>query len=95
MRGVFERDLHAVAQIVATLRTVATTTATTSSATTKKLLEDATAAATEDLAEHIEGIVEATTTGGGAAHATGKGGDRVWRDALDPAEQRTLKRFFE
>jgi len=27
--------------------------------------------------------------------AIGKGGDRVWRDALDPAEQRTLKRLFE
>jgi len=32
---------------------------------------------------------------GGATNATGKGGDRVWRDSLDPAEQRTLKRFFE
>ena len=32
---------------------------------------------------------------GGATKATGKGGDRVWRDALDPAEQLTLKRFFE
>jgi hypothetical protein len=32
---------------------------------------------------------------GGNTDATGKGGDRVWRDALDPAEQRTLKRFFE
>lgn len=32
---------------------------------------------------------------GGNTEATGKGGDRVWRDALDPAEQRTLKRFFE
>jgi hypothetical protein len=34
-------------------------------------------------------------TQGGNTDATGKGGDRVWRDALDPAEQRTLKRFFE
>jgi hypothetical protein len=34
-------------------------------------------------------------TGGGNTEATGKGGDRVWKDALDPAEQRTLKRFFE
>lgn len=34
-------------------------------------------------------------TEGGATDATGKGGDRVWKDALDPAEQRTLKRFFE
>jgi hypothetical protein len=32
---------------------------------------------------------------GGAIEATGKGGDRVWRDSLDPAEQRTLKKFFE
>lgn len=32
---------------------------------------------------------------GGTTDATGKGGDRVWRDALDPAEQQTLKRFFE
>ena len=34
-------------------------------------------------------------TGGGTTDATGKGGDRIWKDALDPAEQRTLKRFFE
>lgn len=32
---------------------------------------------------------------GGNIDATGKGGDRVWRDALDPAEQQTLKRFFD
>ncbi|MEO8615937.1 MAG: hypothetical protein ABI600_12410 [Luteolibacter sp.] len=32
---------------------------------------------------------------GGTTDATGKGGERVWRDSLDPAEQRTLKRFFE
>ena len=32
---------------------------------------------------------------GGSVEATGKGGERVWRDSLDPAEQRTLKRFFE
>lgn len=32
---------------------------------------------------------------GGNIEATGKGGDRVWRDSLDPAEQRTLKKFFE
>ena len=32
---------------------------------------------------------------GGETDATGKGGDRVWRDSLDPAEQKTLKRFFE
>jgi hypothetical protein len=32
---------------------------------------------------------------GGNTQATGKGGDRIWRDSLDPAEQGTLKRFFE
>ncbi len=32
---------------------------------------------------------------GGESEATGRGGERVWRDALDPAEQRTLRRFFE
>ncbi len=34
-------------------------------------------------------------TGGGGLTATGSGGDRVWRDSLDPAEQKALKRFFE
>jgi hypothetical protein len=32
---------------------------------------------------------------GGDTTATGRGGDRIWRDALDPAEQRTLRKFFE
>jgi hypothetical protein len=32
---------------------------------------------------------------GGNTGATGAGGDRVWRESLDPDEQRTLKRFFE
>jgi hypothetical protein len=32
---------------------------------------------------------------GGATDATGRGGDRVWREQLDPAEQRVLKRFFD
>ena len=32
---------------------------------------------------------------GGAAGATGDGGDRVWKDALDPEEQKALKKFFE
>ena len=32
---------------------------------------------------------------GGAAGATGAGGDRVWKDALDPDEQKALKKFFE
>lgn len=34
-------------------------------------------------------------TQGGNTDATGAGGDRVWRDSLDPGEQRTLKKFFE
>jgi len=32
---------------------------------------------------------------GGATSATGRGGDRVWRDSLDPEEQKALKKFFE
>jgi len=32
---------------------------------------------------------------GGATGATGAGGDRVWKDSLDPAEQKALKKFFE
>lgn len=34
-------------------------------------------------------------TQGGNTDATGRGGDRVWKDSLDPAEQRALKKFFE
>jgi len=32
---------------------------------------------------------------GGHIESTGQGGDRVWKEALDPDEQRALKRFFE
>ncbi len=32
---------------------------------------------------------------GGNTDATGRGGDRVWKDSLDPAEQRALNKFFE
>ncbi len=45
--------------------------------------------------EHEVDRTTSRESAGGATEATGKGGDRVWRDALDPAEQRTLKRFFE
>lgn len=45
--------------------------------------------------EHEVDDSASKTSAGGDTEATGKGGDRVWRDALDPAEQRTLKRFFE
>lgn len=34
-------------------------------------------------------------TAGGAIGSTGRGGDQVWREALDPAEQQAVKRFFE
>ncbi|MFY7817592.1 MAG: hypothetical protein ACOVRB_04420 [Akkermansiaceae bacterium] len=34
-------------------------------------------------------------SGGGDVTDTGKGGDRVWRDSLDPQEQKALKKFFE
>lgn len=45
--------------------------------------------------EHDVDKSASVSSQGGATDATGKGGDRVWRDSLDPAEQRTLKRFFE
>jgi hypothetical protein len=45
--------------------------------------------------EHDVDRSPSSISAGGNTDATGKGGDRVWRDALDPAEQRTLKRFFE
>ena len=32
---------------------------------------------------------------GGNTEATGSGGDRVWKESLDPDEQRVLKKFFE
>lgn len=35
------------------------------------------------------------TSQGGNTDATGAGGDRVWKESLDPGEQRTLKKFFE
>ncbi len=45
--------------------------------------------------EHDLDDSASTLSAGGQADSTGKGGDRVWRDALDPAEQKTLKRYFE
>lgn len=32
---------------------------------------------------------------GGSTGSTGDGGDRVWKDSLDPEEQKALKKFFE
>ncbi len=45
--------------------------------------------------EHDVDHSPSSISAGGSTEATGKGGERVWRDSLDPAEQRTLKRFFE
>jgi hypothetical protein len=36
-----------------------------------------------------------TSSAGGGVSDTGKGGDRVWRESLDPQEQKALKKFFE
>lgn len=57
-------------------------------------------AAPGDLLELQDGEHEveksaSTLRTGGDTSATGKGGDRVWRESLDPDEQRALKRFFE
>lgn len=45
--------------------------------------------------EHEVDRSASTVTAGGSTEATGKGGDRVWKESLDPDEQRTLKKFFE
>jgi hypothetical protein len=45
--------------------------------------------------EHDLDLSASSISAGGKTEATGKGGDRVWRDSFDPAEQKTLKRFFE
>lgn len=45
--------------------------------------------------EHDVDQTPSSISKGGNTNATGKGGDRVWRDSLDPSEQRALKQFFE
>jgi hypothetical protein len=45
--------------------------------------------------EHDVDRGKSSLSSGGDTRATGSGGDRVWRDSLDPAEQRAIKRFFE
>jgi hypothetical protein len=62
--------------------------------------KDLSKAAPGDLLELQDGEHEvdrssSSITAGGDTQATGRGGDRVWRESLDPDEQRTLKRFFE
>ena len=45
--------------------------------------------------EHSVDESPTQSQGGGNIQGTGQGGDRVWRESLDPDEQRALKRFFE
>lgn len=45
--------------------------------------------------EHSVDHTASRISEGGDITATGRGGDRVWRDALDPDEQRAMKRFFD
>lgn len=45
--------------------------------------------------EHDSPENRAAPLAGGNSSATGHGGSRVWRDSLDPAEQRAIRRFFE
>lgn len=45
--------------------------------------------------EHDVDKSPSRTSQGGDTGATGAGGDRVWRESLDPDEQRALKKFFE
>lgn len=45
--------------------------------------------------EHDQELERKGPTSSGAAKSPGLGGDRVWKDRLDPDEQRSLKSFFE
>jgi hypothetical protein len=44
--------------------------------------------------EHDVDPTKSKITGGGETGATGQGGDRVWKESLDPSEQRAMKKFF-
>ncbi len=48
----------------------------------------------EEIEHELDESMKGPTTSG-AATSEGKGGDRVWKDALDPDEQKSLKSFFE
>ena len=48
-----------------------------------------------DEIEHDKDLEKKRPTTSGGAKSEGLGGDRVWKDRLDPAEQRSLKSFFE
>ena len=45
--------------------------------------------------EHDVDKAASRMTGGGDTSATGSGGDRVWKESLDPAEQRAVQRYFK
>lgn len=45
--------------------------------------------------EHDVDRTRVAPSAGGQTRASGDGGDRVWKDALDPDEQKALKKFFE
>lgn len=45
--------------------------------------------------EHEVDKSASKTGSGGDTTATGQGGDRVWKESLDPSEQRAMKKFFE
>jgi len=62
--------------------------------------EDLSRSAPGDLLQLQDGEhrIDETSRGpsaGGSVDGAGAGGERVWREALDPEEQRAIKRFFE
>ena len=44
--------------------------------------------------EHDVDKSASKSSAGGEAGSTGVGGDRVWKESLDPSEQRAMKNFF-
>jgi hypothetical protein len=45
--------------------------------------------------EHDVDLSASRLSAGGNTDSTGTGGDRIWKESLDPDEQRVLKKFFE
>lgn len=45
--------------------------------------------------EHDVDLSASRLSTGGNTNAAGTGGDRVWKESLDPDEQRVIKKFFE
>ncbi|MFC7336077.1 hypothetical protein ACFQY0_02720 [Haloferula chungangensis] len=48
----------------------------------------------QDGEHHVDESATGSSSGGGI-QSTGAGGDRVWKESLDPEEQKALKKFFE